>query len=86
MDYNGQIGYVSGRYLETEKPIPDIAETTKPQEMSEVAQTEAVTPEVTQPETPVGLVAINDLANKKSLKKNVPMKSFRPLMTLRFQS
>ena len=67
VDYNGLIGYISNKYLMTEKPVQEIAEIPQSQEV----------PEVAPQETQTGLVAINDLANKKGLQKKCTDEEFQ---------
>lgn len=64
IEYNGQIGYVSNKYIVAEKPVVEVPAV-------------AENPETTQPAEVSGLVSINNLANKKSLKKKCTDEEFR---------
>ena len=64
IDYNGQVGYVSNNYIAAEKPAAEVST------IVETPETPAA-PAVSQPIIEQsGLVSIESLANKKSLKKN----------------
>lgn len=64
IEYNGQIGYVSNKYIVAEKPVTE-------------APAVAGVPETSQSTEPSGLVSISNLANKKSLKKKCTDEEFQ---------
>ena len=67
IDYNGQSGYVSNQYIIAELPVAAVS-TPAPETGTDTAQ--AVEQPAVQPVEYPGLVSINNLANRTSLKKN----------------
>lgn len=65
IDYNGKVGYVSPDHLTSKKPS------------STKAPAEEKTPDVSEPPTPKGLVSINKLQNRKSIKQKCTDAEFR---------
>lgn len=70
IEYNGQTGYVSNKYVVAEKPVAKVPNSTEESNTAEI-------PGAAQPTEPSGLVSINNLANKKSLKKKCTDEEFQ---------